>query len=101
MIVDYRGTIVGKQRDTNGSTFVAGVINIEALRHHRQTAQVTNWAKDIRVELAQIIYEHPIYPKNLYVDKIPGRHDEYKREVIDPQIRLMRERGIWKAPGSG
>ena len=36
MIVDYRGAIVGKQRDTNGSTFVAGVINIEALRHHRQ-----------------------------------------------------------------
>ena len=36
MIVDYRGQIVGKQRDTNGSTFVSGVINIEALRHHRE-----------------------------------------------------------------
>ena len=35
MIVDYKGQLVGKQRDTNGSTFVAGVINIEALRHHR------------------------------------------------------------------
>ena len=35
MIVDYRGQLVGKQRDTNGSTFVSGVINIEALRHHR------------------------------------------------------------------
>ena len=98
MIVDYRGAIVGKQRDTNGSTFVAGVINIEALRHHRQIAQVTNWPKDIRAELAQIIYEQPIYPKNLYVDKIPGRHAEYKREVIDRQIRLMQERGIWKPP---
>src|SRR5438093_10314111 len=32
MIADYRGQIVGKQRDTNGSTFVAGVVNIEALR---------------------------------------------------------------------
>ena len=101
MIVDYRGAIVGKQRDTNGSTFVAGVINIEALRHHRQNAQVTNWPKDIRAELAQIIYEQPIYPKNLYVDKIPGRHAEYKREVIDRQVRLMQQRGIWKAPASG
>ncbi len=36
MIVDYRGQIVGKQLDTNGSTFVSGVINIEALRHHRR-----------------------------------------------------------------
>ena len=98
---NYRGAIVGKQRDTNGSTFVAGVINIEALRHHRQSAQMTNWPKDIRAELAQIIYEQPIYPKNLYVDKIPGRHAEYKREVIEQQVRLMQERGIWKPPASG
>src|SRR5471032_383269 len=39
MIVDYRGQLVGKQRDTNGSTFVAGVINIEALRHHRERSE--------------------------------------------------------------
>ena len=71
MIVDYRGTLVGKQRDTNGSTFVSGPINIEALRHHRQSSQVTNWVKDIRTEMAQIIYEKPIYPKNLYADENP------------------------------
>ena len=57
--------------------------------------------KDIRAELAQIIYEQPIYPKNLYLDKTPGRHAEYKREVIDQQVRLMQERGIWKPPASG
>ena len=78
MIVDYRGQLVGKQRDTNGSTFVAGVINIEALRHHRESAQVTNWMKDIRAELAQIIYEKPIYPKNRYLKKIPPKHAQYK-----------------------
>jgi beta-ureidopropionase len=101
MIVDYRGQIVGKQLFSNGSTFVAGVINIEALRHHRQSAQVTNWPKDTRAELAQIVYEQPIYPKNLYLDKIPGRHAEYKRDVIDRQVRLMQERGIWKPPATG
>ena len=99
MIVDYRGALVGKQRATNGSTFVAGPINIEALRHHRQSSQVSNWGKDIRCELAQIVYEQPIYPKNLYADKVPGHHAEYKRDVLDRQIRLMQERGIWKAPG--
>ncbi|MBP8644660.1 MAG: hypothetical protein KBH99_00890 [Syntrophobacteraceae bacterium] len=98
MIVDYRGAIVGKQRDTNGSTYVTGVIDIEALRHHRAHAQVTNWLKDIRAELAQIIYEQPIYPKNRYLDRIPGHHAEYKKEVIDRQVALMQERGIWKAP---
>ena len=62
---------------------------------------MTNWPKDIRAELAQIIYEQLIYPKNLYLDEISGRHGECKREVIDPQIRLMQERGIWKALGNG
>jgi beta-ureidopropionase len=98
MIVDYRGQLVGKQRDTNGSTFVAGVINIEALRHHRESAQVTNWMKDIRAELAQIIYEKPIYPKNRYLKKIPPKHAQYKTDVIDKQIALMQKRGIWKKP---
>ena len=65
------------------------------------SAQVTNWPKDIRAELAQIIYEQPIYPKNLYAERIPGRHAEYKREVIDQQVRLMQQRGIWKPPACG
>ena len=98
MIVDYKGAIVGKQRDTNGSTYVSGVINIEALRHHRANAQVSNWLKDVRTEMAQIIYEHPIYPKNRYIDHIPGHHAEYKKEVIDLQVALMQKRDIWKAP---
>jgi hypothetical protein len=98
MIVDYRGQLVGKQRDTNGSTFVSGVINIEALRHHRESAQVTNWMKDVRAELAQIIYEKPIYPKNRYLKKLPPKHNEYRRDVIDKQIGLMQKRGIWKKP---
>lgn len=101
MIVDYHGAVVGKQIYSNGSTFVTGVINVEALRYHRQSAQVTNWSKDIRTELAQIIYEKPIYPKNLYADAIPGKHADYKREVIDRQIKLMQDRGIWKKPSTG
>ena len=100
MIVDYKGQLVGKQRDTNGSTFVSGVINIEALRHHRESAQVTNWMKDIRAEMAQIIYEKPIYPKNRYLRKIPGKHADYKRDVIDRQVELMQKRGIWVKPAS-
>ncbi len=58
---------------------------------------VTTWMKDVRTEMAQIIYEQPIYPKNRYIDRIPGKHAEYK-EVIDRQIALMQERNIWKAP---
>jgi hypothetical protein len=54
--------------------------------------------KDVYTELAQIIYEQPIYPKNRYIDRIPGNHAEYKQEVIDQQIELMQQRNILKVP---
>ena len=33
-----------------------------------------------------------------YLDKIPGKHADYKREVIDKQVAPMHKRGIWKKP---
>ena len=96
MIIDYRGRIVGKQEYGGVSTYLAGVIDIEALRFHRGNAQWDNWLKDIRTELYQLIYKDPIYPKNLYLNRAPMQHAEYRREVTDRQIALMLARGIWK-----
>jgi len=95
-IIDYRGRIVGRQEYGGVSTYVAGVIDIEALRYHRDTAQWDNWLKDVRTELYQLLYKDPIYPKNLYLDREPLKHAEYRSEVIDRQIALMHQRGIWK-----
>ncbi|WP_020494577.1 nitrilase-related carbon-nitrogen hydrolase [Sciscionella marina] len=94
MIVDHRGQIVGKQFDTSGSTFVSGVIDIEGLRSHRASAQISNWAKDIRAELGQLIYERPIYPKNRYLNRKPPHHEEFHREVTERQIELLQDRAI-------
>ena len=47
----------------------------------------------------QLIYEEPIYPKNLYLDRAPYAHGEYRREVIDRQVELMHERDVWRRPG--
>jgi len=98
MIIDYRGQIVGKQSYGGVSTSVCGPVNIEALRHHRTTSKWTNWAKDLRTEMIQIIYEDPIYPKNLYQDNPPMNHEQYRKEVTEKQIELMVERDIWKRP---
>jgi predicted amidohydrolase len=95
-IVDYRGRIVGKQEYGGVSTYVAAVIDVEALRYHRETAQWDNWLKDLRTELYQLLYKDPIYPKNLYLNRKPMKHTEYRREVIDKQIDLMHRRGVWK-----
>ena len=97
-IINYRGQIVGKQEYGAGSTYVGGVVDIEALRDHRARAQWDNWVKDLRTELYQILYEQPIYPKNLYLNRAPMRHSEYRSEVISKQIAKMHERGVWAKP---
>ena len=97
-IINYKGQVVGRQEYGGGSTYVAGVIDIEAMRDHRARAQWDNWLKDLRTELYQILYEKPIYPKNLYLNREPMKHMEYRQKVIKRQVRLMHDRGIWKKP---
>ncbi|TMF30825.1 MAG: hydrolase [Chloroflexi bacterium] len=97
-VIDYKGRIVGKQEYGAGSTYVSGVIDIEALRDHRARAQWDNWLKDLRTELYQLLYEQPIYPKNLYLGREPMKHAEYKKNVIEPQIKLLQDRGVWAKP---
>jgi predicted amidohydrolase len=97
-VINYKGQIVGRQDYGGSSTYVAGVIDIEALRDHRARAQWDNWLKDLRTELYQLLYEQPIYPKNLYLEREPMKHAEYREKVIQAQIALMQERGIWAKP---
>ncbi|HEY9389290.1 MAG TPA: nitrilase-related carbon-nitrogen hydrolase [Mycobacteriales bacterium] len=97
-VIDYRGNIVGRQDYGGVSTYVAGVIDIEAMRDFRARARWDNWMKDLRTELYQLLYEQPIYPKNLYLDRAPMGHAEYQEQVIDRQIKLMHDRGIWVPP---
>jgi hypothetical protein len=44
------------------------------------------------------VYDQPIYPKNLYLDRAPHNHAEYKHQVNQRQIALLQERGVWVAP---
>lgn len=99
-VINYRGQIVGQNHYGGVSTYMAGVIDIEALRHHRANAQWDNWLKDIRTELYQLLYEQPIYPKNLYLKRKPYTHAQYRKNVIDKQIALMHKRDVWVKPGT-
>src|SRR6266704_3236082 len=47
-VINYKGQIVGRQDYGAVSTYVGGVIDIEALRDHRARAQWDNWMKDLR-----------------------------------------------------
>ena len=98
MVIDYKGRVVGQHLYGAGSSYVAGTIDIGALRHFRTHAQWDNWTKDLRTELYQLVYADPIYPKNLYAERAPYDHTEYRKQVIDRQIRAMVERGVWVDP---
>jgi hypothetical protein len=80
---------------------VAGTVDIQALRDFRARAQWDNWLKDLRTEQYRLIYDRPIYPRNLYLDRAPFTHEEFRREVIDQQVRKLHELGIWVEPASG
>jgi len=95
-IFNYRGQKVGKLEYSVGSSYVAGVIDVEALRDHRERAKWDNWMKDLRTEIYRIPYETPIYPKNLYLKREPMKHAEYFEKVTKKQIALMHKRKIWK-----
>jgi hypothetical protein len=98
MICDYRGQVVARVDYGAGSTWVAGTIDIEALRHFRATAQWDNWLKDLTTEQYQLIYEQPVYPKNLYLQRKPYTHAEYREQVTKKQVELLHARGVWARP---
>ena len=95
-IVDYRGEIMSHQNN-NANTFVASILDIEALRNFRVMNMNSNWLKDLRCEIFKKIYETPIYPKNLWMEQNPQRHaevDHYYKESIEHLI----ERGVYAEP---
>jgi predicted amidohydrolase len=99
-IVDYRGQVVTEVPHGGGSSWIAGTISIEALRQFRQAAQWDNWMKDLLSEQYRLIYDQPVYPVNLYLDRKPFRHAEYREQVTQKQVELLQARGTWARPAT-
>lgn len=98
MVVDYTGDIVAEHEYGAGSSYTAGVVDIERLREHRVESPLTNWLKDLRTEYCQVIYDRDLYPKNLWQDRQPVDHDTYAEEVTESRIQDMVDRDIWVRP---
>src|ERR671930_1392283 len=92
LIVDYLGRVVGEHSYSGGSSWVAGTIDVHALRHFRANAKWGNWMKALTSEQYRLIYAEGIYPKNLYTERAPYKHDDYRSDVLAPQELLLQER---------
>jgi hypothetical protein len=51
--------------------------------------------RDLTTEQYQLICEQPVYPKNLYLDRPPYTHAQYREHVTEAQVRLLHERAVW------
>ncbi len=97
-IVDYMARVIA-EHPAGDYGFASAIVDIEALRYYRSNAFFGNWMKDLRVEVYRTIYEEPIYPKNLWMDRPPQARparDQYLRE----SIRRLQERGVYTPPAN-
>jgi len=95
-IVDYQGAVIG-HTVSGYNSFVAGIVDIEALRQFRTMNLNSNWMKDLRTEVFRRMYEEPIHPANLWLEHDPGQHAEVD-EVYRDNIRRLVERGSYTRP---
>ena len=98
LIADHLGRVVGELSYSGGSSWVAGTIDVDALRRFRSHARWGNWMKDLTTEQYRLIYDRDVYPKNLYLDRAPYTHAEYREHVLEPQIRKLQQRGTYAPP---
>src|SRR5262249_32004779 len=95
-MVDYRCTGMGRT-GSGYNSFTAGMIDIEAVRHFRTMNLQCKWMKDLRAEVFRRMYEVPIHPANLWLDRAPAQHDEVD-EVYRANIARLVERGSYAPP---
>lgn len=104
LIVDYKGNVIGRHETTDDS-FVAGTIDVEALRQYRsRNLGIGNFIKDLRTEQFRLIYDQPIYPKNMRLEgKLSDAAKLYEKEneILKDNIRKLQEKGVYKKPSSG
>lgn len=97
MIVDYQGRILSEHKYGAGPSYAGAIIDVEALRQYRARSLWGNWLRDLRTEQFRCIYAQPIYPKNLGLDKHPGRHADHD-EIRHRVTAEMMGKGIYQRP---
>ncbi len=98
MVVDYTGRVLAEMTHGGAATFLTATIDVESLRDYRIRSAWGTWLKDLPTEQYLLLYENPIFPKNLWLSRPPVSAQEYRDQVLAAQVQLMIERGIWRRP---
>ncbi|MBI3091990.1 MAG: hydrolase [Candidatus Tectomicrobia bacterium] len=96
IMCDYKGEVIS-HHIAGTDSFCSAMVDIEALRDFRDKSLFGNWLKDLRTEQYKVIYEQPIFPKNLFLHEPPPRRAG-RQEIHRQSTRRLQERGVWKRP---
>ena len=88
MVIDFHGAVI-QRIPYPGESVSAAQISLEAVRK-RRTDPRQNWLTQLRTEGIKDMYSKPIYPINLYKDKLPT--DQAERSRAQPIQRFLDER---------
>lgn len=89
MIAGYKGELLAASRVAD-DCYVSAEVNIDALRHYRQTARFQNWLPYLRSEVYRRIYDESIWPANL-----PAMDDAQAEEVFKQAVAGLTRRGAF------
>jgi predicted amidohydrolase len=95
MICGYKGEVLA-QSTIQDDAYVAAEIDIEALRHYRQTARFQNWLPYLRSEIYRSLYAEPVWPKGL-----PPMDDAGTEEVFGQAVGRLTARGTFTPKPGG
>ena len=95
-IVDYQGNVLG-HTTSGANTFVAGIVDIEALRQFRDDEPQLQLDEGPADRIFQRMYAEPVHPKNLWLDDEPGQHAEVD-EIYRANIARLIARGSFTPP---
>ena len=93
MVINYKGEILGSHAAGTNS-YTSGIIDIGALRHFRQQAGIGGWLKEIKSEIYSLIYQTPVYPKNMLHDSPEKLHAD-RQALHRKSGNELIKRGIW------
>ena len=96
MIIDYTGMVL-REAPYPAEQLIAATIDIEGLREHRTIANHNMWI-DVRTEGFREMYEHSIYPPNLFPPGKPPRTLADKIEGAKTAMAGLYGRGHFTPP---
>ena len=88
MIVDFHGALL-QHVLYQGETVTGAALSLQALRKRRSDPK-HNFPTQLRTEVYTEMYKKPIYPKNLWLERLPANSEE--RMAAQPLKRLLEER---------